>query len=298
MTKPGAVTDIKPKAQVAARSANDHELARRRRARTRTRSRWRASTRSTATALRSGASLCASASTSSRRRASRQAHEPRCGGRGRLRGDAREGLSVLYVGTATFKGVDCTSSDRALRLRQAPEDGEVPLRLQDADHVRELPEHGSPRQGVRRRRGAARCPGERARGTVAQITLHVDHPFWNTVDHDAAELYFDQMAAVASPDGTLVDRRSREARLHELQGPRRQGAPLAFVRRRQAGEDAAFAGSTRAAFRSTRRPRPSPRSATTPTTSPTSRAPGPPQRRRTLRDRARVRRAALKCLES
>jgi len=40
--------------------------------------------------------------------------------------------------------------------------------------------------------------------TVAQITLHVDHPFWNTVDHDAAELFFDQMAAVASPDGVLV----------------------------------------------------------------------------------------------
>src|SRR5690606_8596485 len=40
--------------------------------------------------------------------------------------------------------------------------------------------------------------------TTARITLHVDHPFWSTVDHDSAELFFDQMAAAASPDGTLV----------------------------------------------------------------------------------------------
>jgi hypothetical protein len=120
----------------------------------------------------------------------------------------QKGWAVLYVGTATFKGTDCKSSDQG-----SP----------DAFDFSKLPKSVKFRFGFRTPtqyvncqntdlRGKAFAGEEAQRGvqvnqhgdTVAQITLHVDHPFWNTVDHDAAELFFDQMAAAASPDGTLT----------------------------------------------------------------------------------------------
>ena len=113
-----------------------------------------------------------------------------------------KGLSVLYVGTATFKGVDCKSSDASYDFTKLPTTVKfrfgfkTPTKYKNCQNT-DL--RGKPFDGEEAQRGV-----QVSDPTTAQITLHVDHPFWSTVDHDAAELFFDQMAAAASPDGTLV----------------------------------------------------------------------------------------------
>jgi hypothetical protein len=117
-----------------------------------------------------------------------------------------KGLSVLYVGTATFKGVDCKQSDAS---SPKPYDfGKLPTTVKfrfgfktptKYKNCQNTDLRGKAFDGEEAQRGV-----QVSDATTAQITLHVDHPFWNTVDHDAAELFFDQMAAVASPDGTLA----------------------------------------------------------------------------------------------
>jgi len=116
----------------------------------------------------------------------------------------QNGWAVLYVGTATFKGTTCDAGGSTYDFTKLPKT----VKFRFGFHT--------PTQYINCQnsdlRGAAFAGEESQRGvqvddhggTVAQITLHVDHPFWSTVDHDAAELYFDQMAAAASPDGTLT----------------------------------------------------------------------------------------------
>ena len=115
-----------------------------------------------------------------------------------------KGISVLYVGTATFKGVDCKSSDESYEWSKLPKVVKFRLGFKTPTKYKNCQNsdlRGKPFDGEEAQRGVQVSPhGD----TVAQITLHVDHPFWSTVDHDAAELYFDQFAAAASPDGELV----------------------------------------------------------------------------------------------
>lgn len=115
-----------------------------------------------------------------------------------------KGWAVLYVGTATFKGTDCKTSDPSYDFAALPKTVKFRfgfktptqyLNCQNSDL------RGKAFEGEEAQRGVQ---VDAHGGSSAQITLHVDHPFWNTVDHDAAELFFDQMAALASPDGTLT----------------------------------------------------------------------------------------------
>ncbi len=113
-----------------------------------------------------------------------------------------KGLSVLYVGTATFKGVDCKASDQSYDFSKLPTTVKFRFGFKTPTKYKNCQNsdlRGKPFDGEESQRGV-----QVSDPTTAQITLHVDHPFWSTVDHDAAELFFDQMAAVASPDGTLV----------------------------------------------------------------------------------------------
>lgn len=115
-----------------------------------------------------------------------------------------KGVSVLYVGTATFKGENCTSSDPSYDFSKLPTTVRFRFGFKTPTTYKNCQNtdlRGRPFDGEQAPRGVQ--VSEHG-GTVAQITLHVDHPFWSTVDHDAAELFFDQMAAAASPDGTLV----------------------------------------------------------------------------------------------
>lgn len=115
-----------------------------------------------------------------------------------------KGLSVLYVGTATFKGVDCKSSDPNYDFSQLPKSVRFRLGFTSPtsyENCQNTDLRGRAFDGEEAQRGVQ---VKETGSTVAQITLHVDHPFWNTVDHDAAELFFDQMAAAADRDGNLV----------------------------------------------------------------------------------------------
>jgi len=117
--------------------------------------------------------------------------------------------TVLYVGTATFRGgtlpgyADCNAGHDAWPAPGTP----VPFRLcfrspttylncQNADLT------GAPLTGEDYQRG---IPIDGTRSTLAQVTLHTDHPFWDSVLHDSP-LHFDQFAArlVGQPPGTTV----------------------------------------------------------------------------------------------
>jgi len=121
-----------------------------------------------------------------------------------------KGIAVLYVGTATFKGTDCKSSDTDLPEKDRYDFSRLPKTVKFRFGFKTPTTHANCQNTSLR--GKAFAGEEAQRGvqlaasgsTRAQVTVHVDHPFWNTVDHDAAELYFDQMAAAATADGTLT----------------------------------------------------------------------------------------------
>lgn len=131
-----------------------------------------------------------------------------------------QGCTVLYVGTATFKGTSCTcptASDGSAPCdpniygpgKGWPQLGDVvPFRLcfqapasylncQNPDNT------GAPLAGDEFQRGItfqANAP------VVAQVTIHTDHPFWDSVLHDTP-VHFDQLAARVvgmGPPGTGV----------------------------------------------------------------------------------------------
>jgi hypothetical protein len=112
-----------------------------------------------------------------------------------------QGYTVLYVGTATWKGTSCTSSNAAFDFMRLPKtvafrfgfktpttyvncqnpDNDPAEPLGDEEHQR----------GLQVKSNAA---------TVAQVTVHSDHPFWESVVHDAPP-HFDHLAALAVADG-------------------------------------------------------------------------------------------------
>lgn len=105
-----------------------------------------------------------------------------------------KGYSVLYVGTATFKGKACERGDESYDFERIPV--VVPFRLGFATpssmlNCQNQENEGEAFQGEEYQRG---IPIYSNRASVAQITLHVDHPFYSDIHHEPA-LYFDQFAA-------------------------------------------------------------------------------------------------------
>jgi hypothetical protein len=102
---------------------------------------------------------------------------------------------VLLVGTATFKGTDCDPAGNAT-LARLP--AKVNFRLGFRTPVSNVncqnPDNkGQPVQGEDAQRGIFM---KRNEATTAQLTFHVDHPFWDANEEDAP-LRFDAFAAVA-----------------------------------------------------------------------------------------------------
>ena len=127
-----------------------------------------------------------------------------------------DGCTVLYAGTATFQGTSCTcptpaDPNHACTDRGAgwPQFGDtVPFRFcfkspasylncQNPDNSGEpLPGEEAPR-GIYFQKGSS---------VIAQVTIHLDHPFWDSVLHDTPA-HFDQFAARVAgqgPPGTHV----------------------------------------------------------------------------------------------
>jgi len=107
------------------------------------------------------------------------------------------GWSVMYVGTATWKGSDCSTSDRSYAFDGLPKmvrfklgfaSPTTYLNCQNPDNDPAKPlgdeEH---QRGISIKSNAA---------TIAQATVHTDNPFWESFEHDAPA-HFDQLAARA-----------------------------------------------------------------------------------------------------
>jgi hypothetical protein len=117
----------------------------------------------------------------------------------------QKGWTVLYVGTATWKGGSgCTTPDGTFDFTRLP--SPVSFRLGFA-----TPTSYVNCQNPDNDPAAALGSEEHQRGVqvkanqtvVAQVTVHTDHPFWETFTHEAP-LHFDQLAALARSDGGVA----------------------------------------------------------------------------------------------
>jgi hypothetical protein len=122
-----------------------------------------------------------------------------------------KGWNVLYVGTATWKGDTAGSSCRStgpanydfsslpkqvnFRFGFATPTSYINCQNPDNDPAAGL-------GGEEHERGV-QVKAEQA--TIAQVTFHTDHPFWESVVHDTPA-HFDQLASLAAkqPDGSYL----------------------------------------------------------------------------------------------
>ncbi|HEV8551403.1 MAG TPA: hypothetical protein VGQ57_20290 [Polyangiaceae bacterium] len=113
------------------------------------------------------------------------------------------GTTLLFVGTATFRGEHCRTSDPSYDFRALP--ASVPFELGFATPARYLncqnqQNQGDAFQGEEYQRGLAVPVNQPA---VAELTLHLEHPFFADTVHDTP-VYFDQFAAALRDAGSGV----------------------------------------------------------------------------------------------
>lgn len=114
----------------------------------------------------------------------------------------KNGYSVLYVGTATFNGNACTPAAGGDKTLDALP-GIVRFRFGFKTRPRfvncQNPDLGDDAKGGNPR-GLAMKPNA---DTIAQMTIHADHPFWDARQEDSP-LRFDAIALVARQKGLSV----------------------------------------------------------------------------------------------
>lgn len=121
--------------------------------------------------------------------------------------------TVLYVGTATWKGTaSCASSSPEYFANGFPTTVRFELGFATPtsyENCQNQNNDGEPLAGEGYQRGIAVKANAEA---LAQITFHLDHPFFSDVEHDP-NLFFDTFAAAAvgRPEGSVV-------RLEDLEG--------------------------------------------------------------------------------
>jgi hypothetical protein len=108
----------------------------------------------------------------------------------------QDGCAVLYVGTATFKGgtvaghTDCNAGHEnwpsAVNFHLCFKSPTSYLNCQNPDN-----HPAAPLPGEEEQRGIAFLSSQ---SVVGQVTIHTDHPFWDSVLHDSPA-HFDQLAA-------------------------------------------------------------------------------------------------------
>ncbi len=112
----------------------------------------------------------------------------------------QNGWTVFYAGTATFKGTGCTSTNPAydftklptvVKFRMGFKSPTTYVNCQNPDN-----DPADPFGNEEHQRGVQIKPNA---VTIAQVTLHTDHPFWESIEHDAPA-HFDQLAAYAKKD--------------------------------------------------------------------------------------------------
>jgi|CZKU01.1.fsa_nt_gi hypothetical protein len=115
-----------------------------------------------------------------------------------------DGCGVLYVGSATFKGgtvaghTDCNSDPeyanwpKTVNFRLCFNSPATYVNCQNPDN-----DPATPFPNEEHERGIAFKSGQ---SVVGQITIHTDHPFWDSVLHDSPA-HFDQFAARVAGQG-------------------------------------------------------------------------------------------------
>jgi hypothetical protein len=120
------------------------------------------------------------------------------------------GCVVLFVGTATFKGSDATcTAPGAPSSYYATEYAGWPLAGQSVNfhlcfksptsyvNCQNPDNSGAPLSGEEAERGIF---FKSTQSVIAQVTVHTDHPFWDSVLHDSPA-HFDQYAATVAGQG-------------------------------------------------------------------------------------------------
>jgi hypothetical protein len=116
------------------------------------------------------------------------------------------GYTVLYAGTATYRGEGCVTSELPYDFTRLPTS--VPFELgfvtpTSYENCQNQENQGDPFEGEEYQRGIGVLAN---RAALAQITLHLEHPFFSDTVHDSP-VYFDQMAAslAGAPPDTLLE---------------------------------------------------------------------------------------------
>ncbi|MBK8942328.1 MAG: hypothetical protein IPM79_33165 [Polyangiaceae bacterium] len=122
------------------------------------------------------------------------------------------GYAVYYVGTATFVGGSCEVSDETYDFTAIPTTVRFRLGFDTPVHYTNCQNQendGEPFADEEYQRGLSIRSD---RPSLAQITVHVEHPFYSDVQHEPG-LFVDQLAAllVGAPEGT-------ELTMEHLQG--------------------------------------------------------------------------------
>ncbi len=117
------------------------------------------------------------------------------------------GYVVLYVGTATWKGdaagaPACTSTNTAFDFTKLPRVVNFRLGFKTpTTYVNCQNPDNDPAKGLATEAHQRGVQVKVNSTVVAQVTVHTDHPFWESIVHDSPA-HFDQLAALATQDAS------------------------------------------------------------------------------------------------
>ncbi len=111
-----------------------------------------------------------------------------------------KGIVVLYVGTATFKGSNCNpNNDPTLNALPTVVNFRFGFKSPTTYANCQNPDN-DPAKGFDTEEHQRGVSIKENAPTIAQVTVHTDHPFWESVEHDSPA-HFDQLAALATATG-------------------------------------------------------------------------------------------------
>jgi hypothetical protein len=113
----------------------------------------------------------------------------------------QKGWAVLYVGTATWKGgSSCTSTNPDYDFSKLPTTVKFRLGFKSpATYVNCQNPDNDPAQALGDEEHQRGVQVKSNTTTIAQATIHTDHPFWESFTHDTPA-HFDPLAALAKQD--------------------------------------------------------------------------------------------------
>lgn len=112
-----------------------------------------------------------------------------------------KGWTVLYQGTATWKGTSCTTTNAAYDFASFPKQVKFKFGLKTPTNALNCQNpDNDPAAGLGGEEHQRGVQAKQGQTTIAQVTFHLDHPFWESLVEDAP-MKFDQFAALAKMVG-------------------------------------------------------------------------------------------------